>query len=254
MRGRRAFTSTSQRPRRPTSRREWPFRFFIRGATRRRAFADRRHLPLPSRPLRRGHDEAEVSGARNAFEAKVPVFVVAPGPSGKTRTLHRGFIEDVSDKQQALLITFSDGRDFGAAVVPPSVPFELTSSGTHKLALVKVRPNQARFAFEVFERYGRICAVCGLSESSLIQAAHLRSKKTQGSDDPRNGIPLCANHHLALDRHLFGIEPESMEIRVRRSGPSLDELRATLHNLKHMPNLPHSEAIEHAWLEWLRAN
>jgi hypothetical protein len=47
----------------------------------------------------------------------------------------------------------------------------------------------------------------------LLQAAHLRRKAEGGSDHPRNGLVLCALHHLAYDRGLWAIEPSSLEVR-----------------------------------------
>ena len=42
----------------------------------------------------------------------------------------------------------------------------------------------------------------------LLDAAHLRPYADKGSDDPRNGLVLCATHHRAFDKRLFGFIPQ----------------------------------------------
>jgi putative restriction endonuclease len=54
-------------------------------------------------------------------------------------------------------------------------------------------------------QYGHKCGVCDIRHPQLLKAAHIRGKSERGSDDWRNGIPLCATHHDAFDSHLFGI-------------------------------------------------
>ena len=73
----------------------------------------------------------------------------------------------------------------------------------------------------------------------------------RGTDDWRNGIPLCATHHDAFDCYLFGIDPESHAIRCM---PGVNEkdvglLEARLRPLK---NAPHLEALQWRWRETLR--
>ena len=38
-----------------------------------------------------------------------------------------------------------------------------------------------------------------------------------GNDNPQNGLPLCANHHLAFDSFLFAINPENHEIVISQA-------------------------------------
>jgi hypothetical protein len=42
------------------------------------------------------------------------------------------------------------------------------------------------------------CAVCGMRIVQLLDAAHIRGVAEGGSDDPRNGLMLCVNHHRAF--------------------------------------------------------
>jgi hypothetical protein len=112
------------------------------------------------------------------------------------------------------------------------------------------RPNQQRFKFAVLKLYGPACAVCDLAVTDLLQAAHLRRKAEGGSDDPRNGLVLCALHHLAYDRGLWAIEPSSLEVRALPGGPDAAQLRLSRGSLGHLPRLPHKEALRYAWSSW----
>ena len=72
-----------------------------------------------------------------------------------------------------------------------------------KAATVMARRGQQRFRFQVMAQYGSKCAVCDIRYPALLKAAHICGVAQQGSDDWRNGIPLCATHHDAFDDHLF---------------------------------------------------
>lgn len=109
---------------------------------------------------------------------------------------------------------------------------------------------QAKFRRDVFQRYGAECAVCGLDTAEMLNAAHVCDKQSMGSDDPRNGLVLCANHHAAFDPFLFAIEPKSLEIKTRTDGPDCDALAIDRKSLKHLREKPALEALDWAWRRW----
>jgi putative restriction endonuclease len=76
--------------------------------------------------------------------------------------------------------------------------------------------------------------VCSISHSLLLHAAHLCGKAAKGSDDWRNGLPLCATHHLAFDADLFAIDPDTLEIVL---AGELDLVQRTLATSKGRPHL-----------------
>ena len=43
----------------------------------------------------------------------------------------------------------------------------------------------------------------------LLEAAHIRGVAQKGSDDCRNGLILCKNHHSAFDTNLIIFQPET---------------------------------------------
>lgn len=207
------------------------------------------HYPKTKRT---GHDESEVSASKAAYRSGVPVFVIGPGSTLSKRSVYRGYVERYDDELGALLITFTQDE-----LPPPppegeqEEPFALTDeASTRTYSLRENRPNQGRFAMKVFHRYGSACAVCGLEVYDLLQAAHLRAKKRNGTDDERNALPLCANHHLAFDRLLWAIEPGTSKLASRSSGPDLFALGVTKTDLTHLRRQPHESAILDSWQEW----
>lgn len=66
------------------------------------------------------------------------------------------------------------------------------------------------FRKKVLEAYDNECAICRCGEIHILQAAHIKAVNSDGSDDPRNGICLCANHHLMYDNHLINIDFENL--------------------------------------------
>lgn len=207
------------------------------------------HYPKTNRRGR--HDESEVNAAKAAFGLGLPVFFITTGSPQNTRTVHRGYIEDMDDARQVLLVTFADGE----LPSPPTkeeleAAFNITDDeAPETYSRRKNRPNQVRFAFEVFKRYGAGCAVCPVDVDGLIQAAHIVSKSNQGTDDARNGLPLCANHHLAFDRGYWCID-QDLKLQTKADGPTLDDLAIIRADLSHLVRLPHSEALSRAWTDW----
>lgn len=73
----------------------------------------------------------------------------------------------------------------------------------------------SRFRGQVLTAYGNRCAMCDLS-LALVQAAHIYPASAPGSSDhASNGLALCANHHLAFDRHQVSVEPSTLAIVYR---------------------------------------
>ena len=85
-------------------------------------------------------------------------------------------------------------------------PFSLTDDAPTK------RARQQVFRFQVLAQYGAKCAVCSITHPNLLKAAHIRGKREKGSDDWRNGLPLCSTHHDTYDAQLFSIHPETLSI------------------------------------------
>jgi len=208
------------------------------------------HYPQTRRSA--GRDLSEVNATKKAGSSRLPFFVVTyPTPSSTVRDVQLGWVESWDDELRTFLITFGDD--------PPSIAdvddlddtlFELSTEEKRGRREAKVRTGQQRFKFWVLQRYGPKYAVCGLDELKLLDAAHIRPKHADGSDDPRNGMVLCANYHRAFDAGLFRIDPSTLEIRYRNNGPNSEDLRMSFPSISHLRKQPHTEALSWLWNTW----
>ena len=196
------------------------------------------HYPSTSRSP--GRDAAEVEATKETRSLGIPLFVILPGErSPSRRRVRLGWVEDWDDASRQFLILFGEEPPKNSPALALDDPFSLVDeSPHHRLAQVKVRAGQQRFRFSVLKQFGCKCAVCSITHPQLVEAAHIRSKADNGSDDWRNGLPLCATHHAAFDANLFWIEPGSLVIRFAPSvtPASIGITTTRLNVLKHSPH------------------
>jgi putative restriction endonuclease len=113
----------------------------------------------------------------------------------------------------------------------------------YALRSVKQRLHQALFREAVITAYNRRCALSGLPEPLLLDAAHIVPDNDERLGQPvvQNGIPLSKIHHAAFDAHLIGIDPDyrlhvSKRLLVQRDGPMLDALKHLDGRMIHLPD------------------
>ena len=210
------------------------------------------HYPQTQRPASR--DLAEVNATKAAGRLQLPFFVIAyPTPNSNVRDVKLGWVESWDDQSRTFLINFGNEPPTPqTADITEETPFVLATPKQRMMREVKVRAGQQRFKFQVFKRYGPKCVVCGLSVVRLLDAAHIRPKLADGSDDPRNGLVLCANHHRAFDARLFGINPSTLEVRCLPDGPDRAALGINVESVAYLPKPPHTDALAWLWAEWSR--
>ena len=208
------------------------------------------HYPKTDRPP--SMDQGEIQATKNAGLLGLPIFVISN--EGKLRQVRIGFVEDWDDIAEVFLISLQEQWAVPDKVADEETleAFALTAANDTKLALTASRPNQAKFRFSVLKRYGHKCAVCHIKVTDVLAAAHIRDKRHDGSDDPRNGIVLCQTHHTAFDKHLFGIDPTSLEIKMSE-GTDPDHLGITEFQLTMERGMPHQDALEWRWSETKKA-
>lgn len=207
------------------------------------------HYPTTNRPSTR--DAAEVEALKGACLQRLPIFVITTGTPARLRNIKRGFVVDFDDQSRQCLILFGDALPQNSAADDGA--FTLRQPRGRRNSAGSRPSRSASFQFGVLKRYGARCAVCGISIAAVIDAAHLCPVDEEGSDDPRNGLPLCATHHRAFDARLFGLEPGELRIVSAEGGPSLYDLRITHSDLTHLDALPHPEAVRWRWKhKWLR--
>ena len=154
-----------------------------------------------------------------------------------------GWVEDWDDEGALFLVLYGETPPTYSRPAEQDEAFSLTDDAPMRKATVNVRARQQVFRFQVFAQYGAKCAVCSITHPSLIKAAHIRGKREKGSDDWRNGIPLCSTHHDAYDAQLFAIHPDTLSI-ITAPGvtPTAIGLTANIFAVKH--RRPHREALE----------
>lgn len=83
---------------------------------------------------------------------------------------------------------------------------------------IKVRgPAQAVFRAALLKAYDNECAICGLSFTEALEAAHILpwSKSSHGERiSPSNGLLLCASHHKLFDAGWLKINEDLKVIHV----------------------------------------
>jgi putative restriction endonuclease len=119
-----------------------------------------------------------------------PMFVTADDPNARMVTLEPGL--PMQDMQPGGLVSTEDVRAYA------------TREARYRL-------HQQRFKLGVMRAYRGRCAICSLRERELVQAAHIvPDPEPEGIAAVVNGLALCAIHHLAFDRNLLGIDPDSV--------------------------------------------
>jgi len=181
-------------------------------------------------------DAADNRWLREAFENGIPVIYflgIAPG------------------RYQAMLPAFISGWDanalkarvaFGAPDQDVLVPPENTFERRYALRAVKQRLHQASFREAVIAAYDGRCALSGLPEQRLLDAAHIISDKNERLGQPiiPNGLPLSKIHHAAFDAHLIGIDPNyrlhvSGRLLDQHDGPMLEALKQLKGEMLNLP-------------------
>jgi len=102
----------------------------------------------------------------------------------------------------------------------------------YAMRTVKQRLHQVTFRESVIAAYDGRCAISGLPEPLLLDAAHIVADRDELLGQPvvSNGIPLSKIHHAAFDAHLIGIDPDcrlhvSDRLLEKNDGPMLDALK-----------------------------
>jgi putative restriction endonuclease len=184
-------------------------------------------------------DAADNRWLREAMENRVPIIYflgLAPG------------------RYQAIVPVFLTGWDSKGLVARVAIGFagdkvyelpEDVAERRYALRAVKQRLHQASFREAVITAYNGRCALSGLPESVLLDAAHIivDSNEKYGQPIVSNGIPLSKIHHAAFDAHLIGIDPDfrihvSERLMSQQDGPMLEALKGLHHGKLHLPRRP----------------
>lgn len=170
-------------------------------------------------------DAADNRWLREAFENQIPVIYFLGIAPGRYQALLPTFISGWDGQALKARVTFGTNPE---TLVPPADSLERR----YALRTVKQRLHQATFREAVITAYDGRCALSGLPEPLLLDAAHIIADKDERLGQPvvPNGIPLSKIHHAAFDAHLIGIDPDfrmhvSDRLLDQNDGPMLETLK-----------------------------
>lgn len=171
-------------------------------------------------------DAADNRWLREAYENGIPIIYFLGIAPGRYQAMLPIFIAGWDSKALKARVAF--GRPEQDILTPPETALERR----YALRAVKQRLHQASFREAVITAYNGRCALSGLPEPMLLDAAHIIADKNEEFGQPvvPNGIPLSKIHHAAFDAHLIGIDPDyrlhvSERLLTRNDGPMLEALK-----------------------------
>ncbi len=168
---------------------------------------------------------------REAMERRVPIIYFLGVSPGRYQAVFPAFIAGWDGNGAKAQVAFSV-PEIKSLPKPPTDAAERR----YALRLVKQRLHQASFRDAVMAAYKGRCAISGMPESMLLDAAHIIMDNDEALGQPvvQNGIPLSKIHHAAFDAHLIGVDPDfrvhvSERLLVQQDGPLLESMKR-LHN------------------------
>jgi putative restriction endonuclease len=171
-------------------------------------------------------EAADNQWMKEAFERSIPIIYFMGVAPGIYRPLLPCFICDWNPRTLKARVAFKTGDE-----LYPTAPSN-AAERRYALREVQQRMHQSSFREAVISAYGERCALSGLPEPLLLDAAHIISDKHESLGQPvvPNGIPLSKIHHAAFDAHLIGIDPDfkihvSERLLDQNDGPMLAALK-----------------------------
>lgn len=174
---------------------------------------------------------------REAYENKIQVIYFLGVAPARYLAIFPTYISGWDAASLKARVTFGIHQD-----EVRSAPPETVMECRYALRAVKQRLHQSSFREAVIAAYKGRCALSGLPEQWLLDAAHIISDKDELIGQPvvPNGLPLSKIHHAAFDRHLIGIDPDyrlhvSERLLDQRDGAILEALKQLDGGMLHLP-------------------
>jgi putative restriction endonuclease len=184
-------------------------------------------------------DAADNRWLRQAYENRVALIYFLGIAPGRYKAVIPAYVVGWDPKSLKVRIVFG-AQDEAAPTPPADVP-----ERRYALRTVKLRLHQAIFREAVVTAYRGRCALSGLPEPMLLDAAHIEADRDETFGQPvvPNGIPLSKIHHAAIDAHLIGIDPDfrlhvSERLLGLNDGPMLEALKRLNGETMHLPRRP----------------
>ena len=163
---------------------------------------------------------------KDAYENRVPIIYFLGISPGRYQAILPVFVSGWRAS------TLTANLVFGALNQESIAPPETARERRYALRSVKQRLHQATFREAVISAYGGRCAISGLPQVRLLDAAHIVPDRNEELGQPivPNGLPLSKTHHAAFDAHLIGIDPDyrlhvSDRLLALNDGPTLEAMK-----------------------------
>jgi len=203
-------------------------------------------------------DAADNRWLRDAFEQQVPIIYFLGVAPGCYQAIVPTFVAGWSATALKAQIAFGTSEQALASFPANGV------ERRYALRTVQQRLHQAIFREAVIAAYNGRCALSGLPEPLLLDAAHIVEDKDEQLGQPlvNNGLPLSKIHHAAFDAHLLGVDPSfklhvSPRLLDQRDGPLLESLKQLDGRQIHLPRRPQDrpdrDRLAHRFDKYLRA-
>lgn len=182
-------------------------------------------------------DAADNRWLKEAFENQIPVIYFLGIAPGRYQAVVPAFIAGWDRHALCARVAFGVAGEAGL-VVPRD-----GAERRYALRTVRQRLHQASFREAVISAYGGRCALSGLPEALLLDAAHIVPDNDEKLGQPvvPNGLPLSKLHHAAFDAQLIGIDPDyrlhvSERLLGQHDGPMLQALKQLDGGSIHLPS------------------
>lgn len=182
------------------------------------------------------HNAADNQWLLEAFKNQVPVIYFLGIAPGRYQAIIPAFISGWDPNALIAQVVFGVPNQ-DKILIPQSI-----QERRYALRVVKQRLHQSSFREAVIAAYNGRCAVSGLPERRLLDAAHIISDKNELMGQPviTNGLPLSKIHHSAFDSNLIGINPDyrlhvSERLLSQNDGPMLESFKQLNGNKLRLP-------------------
>lgn len=198
-----------------------------------------------------GRDLGEINSLKTCQKYNVPIFVVLGSDEDtKTKEIRLGYVQSFNDNQKSFLISFIENKNITINPIENIIEEQSdesednnlfdTSRQKKKTLSSSRNNNQPKFNFDVFKYYENKCAVCDINY--FLEAAHIIPVRNKGSDNKKNGLILCKNHHKAFDDMFFKINYENFNLEIIKEDKI--SLKIIKDNLTHLTNKPGRNFLE----------
>ncbi|MCC7082679.1 MAG: HNH endonuclease [Burkholderiales bacterium] len=172
------------------------------------------------------HDAAQNRWLREAMDKRIAIIYFLGISPGMYQAMIPSFV--VGWEPRVLKARVAFNLEGVTDLIAP----QTVTERRYALRQVRQRLHQASFREAVITAYRGRCALSGLREPILLDAAHIMEDKHEKLGQPivQNGIPLAKTHHAAFDAHLIGIDPYfkihvAKRILDQRDGPTLEAIK-----------------------------